>query len=89
MFAKASSSVESQTKSVNFTMYDLVKDQSANCSVHTGQISDSQDSSSSKTIAPPSVSVTVSTVPPSASKTIAPRSSQHLSVNTAASVSKT
>ena len=43
---------------VNSTMHELYKDQPANCSVHTGPILESQDSSSSKTIAPPSVSET-------------------------------
>ena len=57
VFAKISSSVGSQTKSVNSVMHELDKDQSANCSVHTGLILNSQDSSSSKTIASPSVSV--------------------------------
>ena len=53
---------------VNSTMHELYKDQPANCSVHTGPILESQDSSSSKTIAPPSVS-----------ETIAPPSIQHQS----------
>ena len=56
VFAKASFSVESQTKSVNSAMHELDKDQSANCSLHTELILDSQDSSSSKIIVPPSVS---------------------------------
>ena len=59
-------------------MYELDKKQSANCNVHTGL--DSQDSSSSKTIAPSSV--LVSSAPPSISVTIAPPSGQHQSVNT-------
>ena len=63
VFAKVSSSVGSQTKSVNSAMHKLDKDQSANCRVHTGLILDSQDSSSTKTIAPPSVSETMA--PPS------------------------
>ena len=54
---KVSSSVGSQTKSVNSAMHELDKDKSENCSVHTGLTLDSQYSSSSKTIAPPSVSV--------------------------------
>ena len=77
-------------------MHKLDKDQSANCSVRAGLILDSQNSSSSKTIAPPSVSettappsISVSSAPPSVSVTIAPPSSQHQSVNTAASVSET
>ena len=56
VFAKVSSSIESQTKSVNSATYELHNDQSANCSVHTGLILDTQNSSSFKTIAPPSVS---------------------------------
>ena len=51
VFGKVSSSVGSQTQSVNFAMHELDKDQSANCSVYTGLILDNQDSSSSKTIA--------------------------------------
>ena len=54
VFAKVSSSVGSQTKSVNSAMHELDNDQSANCSVPTGLTLDSQDSSSSKTITPPS-----------------------------------
>ena len=93
VYAKVSSSVGSQTKSVNFAMHKLDKDQSANCSVHTRLILDSQDSSSSKTIASPLVlettfspSILKTTAPPSVSKTIDPPSSQYQSVNTAASV---
>ena len=48
---------------VNSAMHELDKDQSSNCSVHTGLILDSQDFSTSKTIAPPSISET--TAPPS------------------------
>ena len=61
-------------------MRELDKNQSANCIVHTGLILDSQDSSSSKTIAPPTVSET--TAPASVSISIAPPSSQNQSVNT-------
>ena len=50
VFAKVSSSVGSQRKSVNSAMHELDKDQSANCSAHTELILDSQDFSSSKTI---------------------------------------
>ena len=46
-------------------MHELHKDQSANYSVHTELILDSQDSSSSKTIGLPSVSET--STPPSVS----------------------
>ena len=67
-------------------MRELDKNQSANCIVHTGLILDSQDSSSSKTIAPPTVSET--TAPASVSVSIAPPSSQNQSVNTAASISE-
>ena len=63
VFPKMSSSIGSQTKSVNSAMHQLDKDQSACCSVHTELILDSQDSSSSKTIAPPSIFETI--VPPS------------------------
>ena len=45
VFAKVSSSIGSQTKSVNSAMHQLDKDQSANCSIRTGLILDSQDSS--------------------------------------------
>ena len=80
VFAKVNSSAGSQTKSVNLSMHKLDKDQSANCNVHTGLISDSHHSSRSKTVVPPSIPET--TAPPSLSKTIAPPSSQHQSVNT-------
>ena len=53
VFAKVSSVVGSQTKSVNSAMHQLDKHQSANCRVHTGLILNSQDSSNSKIIAPP------------------------------------
>ena len=53
LFVKVSSSVGNQTKSVNYAMCELDKEQSANCNVHTGLILDSQDFFSSKTIAPP------------------------------------
>ena len=87
VFAKVSSSIGNQMKSVNSAMHELDKAQSAKCSVYAALILDSQDSSSSKIIALPSLSVTIA--PPSVSKTIAPPSSQHQSVNTAASVSET
>ena len=79
VFAKVSSSVGGQMKSVIFAMHELDKNQSANCSVHAGLILDSQDFSSSKTIAPPSVSVTI--VLPSVSKTISLSLSKHQSVS--------
>ena len=72
VFAKVSSPVRSQTKSVNFAMHELDKDQSANFSIDTGLILGSQDSSSFKTIAPPSVLET--TALPSVSITVAPTS---------------
>ena len=54
VFTKVSSSVGSRTKSLNSAMHELDKDQSVNCSVHTGLMLDSQDFSSSKSIALPS-----------------------------------
>ena len=91
-----SSSVGSQTKSVNSGIHELDKEQSSNCNVHTGLKIDSQDYFSSKTIAPPLVSVSssppstsVTIAPPSISVTITPSSRQHQSVNTAASVLET
>ena len=86
VFAKVSSSLGSQMKSVNSAMHELDKNQSANCSVHNALILDSQDSFNSKIITPPSVSATIA--PPSVSKTFAPQSSQHQLI-TAASVSET
>ena len=83
MFVKVRSSVGSQTKSVNYAMHELDKEQSANCYVHAGliRVLDSQDSSSSKSIALPSVSettappsVSVNSAPPSVLVTIAPPS---------------
>ena len=85
VFVKVSSFVESQINLVNSAMHELDKDQCANCNVHTGLIVDRQDSSCSKIIAPPSLSVSIA--PPSllvtiassaVSKTIAPPSTQHL-----------
>ena len=87
MFPKVSSSIRSRTKSESSATYELDKNQSGNCSVYTRLILDSQDSSSSKIITPPSVSLTIA--PPLVSKTIDPPSSQHQCVNSASSVSET
>ena len=59
VFVKVSSFVESQINLVNSAMHELDKDQCANCNVHTGLIVDRQDSSCSKIIAPPSLSVSI------------------------------
>ena len=76
VFAKESSSVGNQTNSVNSALHELDKDQSANYSVHTRLILNSQESSSSKTIAPSSVSET--TARPSVSVTTARHQYQKL-----------